>query len=135
MELNIEELRKKVERFDFRTLKEVEEFCKSIYDEMEKLRLNFEKDTISDKTLIEHFKNDNPKDRFTSISVAGCILGGIELRNLWRTNGKLDGEKEGFPYNSKQIEMIDRYHNLEDILDEVEWYVESTVFEDEEEME
>ena len=131
MELNIEKLRKKVERFDFRTLKEVEEFCKPIYDEMKKIRLDFEKDTISDKTLIEYFKNDDPKDRFTNISVAGSILGGIELRNLWRKNGNLDGEEEKFPYNSKQIEMIDRYHDLEDILNEVEWYVESTVFEDE----
>ena len=31
--------------------------------------------------------------------------------------------------------MIDKYHNLEDILYEVEWYVERTVFEDEEKME
>lgn len=66
--------------------------------------------------------------------VAGTILGGIQLRNLWRENGKLDGEKEEFPYNEKQIQMIDKYDRLQETLDKLEYYVEF-VFEDEEEFE
>ena len=67
--------------------------------------------------------------------MAGAILGGIQLRNFWRENGKLDGENEEFPYNKKQIRMIDRYNELQDVLDKVEWYVQMNSFEDEEEFE
>ena len=58
----------------------------------------------------------------------------IQLRNIWRENGKLDGEKEDFPYNEKQIEMIHKYNRLEETLDKLEYYAEF-IFEDEEEFE
>ena len=135
MELKIEEIKKKLKENSFNTLRDLEEYCNQIYDEMKKLRLNFKNNTLNDKKLSEYFKGDNPRDRFSSILVAGTILGGIELRNIWRENGKLEGEKEEFPYNEEQIEMIDRYNELQDILDQVECYAETNVFEDEEELE
>ena len=102
--------------------------------QMDKLREEFRVNTISDQHLLEHFKNDNPKDRFSSIMVAGSILGGIQLRNIWRENGNLDSEKEMFPYNEKQIEMINKYNKLEETMDKLEYYAEF-IFEDEEEFE
>lgn len=104
-----------------------------IENEMKKLREEFEKNTIEDKKLLEHFKDDDPKKRFTSIMVAGTILGGIQLRNLWRKNGKLDGEKEVFPYDNKQVMMIRKYNRLEETLDNLEHYAEF-IYEDEEEL-
>ena len=101
---------------------------------MKKLRFEFEQDASADEKLVEHFKNDEPKDRFKNIIVAGTILGGIQLRNIWRENGKLDGEKEEFPYSEKQIQMIDKYNRLQKTLDKLEYYAEF-VFEDEEEIE
>ena len=105
------------------------EFCEKIdlliLDmQMKELREEFRLNTISDQHLLEHFKDDNPKDRFSSIMVAGSILGGIQLRNIWRENGKLDGEKEVFPYNEKQIEMIDKYNRLEKTMDSLIEYAE-----------
>ena len=105
-----------------------------INKQMKTLREEFRNNTISDEKLLDHFKDDNPKDRFSSIMVAGTILGGIQLRNIWRENGKLDGEKEKLPYNEKQIEMIDKYNRLEETLNKLEHYAEF-IFEDEEELE
>lgn len=104
--------------------KELEEKCNEIYEQMHNLRDDFEKDTTNDKKLLEYFNDNNTKARFSSIIVAGTILGGIELRNIWRDNGKLDGEKEVFPYSEKQIKMIDQYNRLQETLDKVEWYAE-----------
>lgn len=104
--------------------KELEEKCSEIYEQMHNLRDDFEKDTTNDKKLLEYFNDNNTKARFSSIIVAGTILGGIELRNIWRDNGKLEGEKEVFPYSEKQIKMIDQYNRLQETLDKVEWYAE-----------
>lgn len=104
--------------------KELEEKCNEIYEQMHNLRDDFEKDTTNDKKLLEYFNDNNTKARFSSIIVAGTILGGIELRNIWRDNGKLEGEKEVFPYSEKQIKMIDQYNRLQETLDKVEWYAE-----------
>ncbi len=101
---------------------------------MKILREEFRRNTITDKQLLEYFKEDDPQDRFSSIMVAGSTLGGIQLRNIWRENGNLDGEKEEFPYNEKQIEMIHKYNRLQKTLDKLEYYAEF-IFEDEEEME
>ena len=131
----IKELEIKLQKNEIITLKELEEYCNPIYEEMEILKIDFKDDTLNDKKLLEHFKEDNPKNRFSSILVAGTILGGIQLRNIWRENGKLDGEKEVFPYNEKQIKMIDRYNELQNVLDKVERYVETTLFEEEDELE
>lgn len=135
MELKIEEIKKKLKENSFNSLKELAEYCNPIYEEMKKLRQVFKNNTLNDKKLSKYFKEDNPRDKFSNILVAGTILGGIELRNNWRENGKLEGEKEEFPYNEKQIEIIDRYNELQDILDQVECYAETNVFEDEEELE
>lgn len=86
--------------------------------EMEKLRYEFKNNTVNDKNLQEHFKNS--KDRFFDIMVASTILGGIDLRNLQRDLGNLDGKEEKFPYNEEQIEMIDRYIELEHRQEELE---------------
>ena len=104
--------------------KELEKICDEIYEQMQRLRIDFEKNTINDKKLVEIFKEDNTKGRFSSIMVAGTILGGIELRNIWRDNGKLEGEKEIFPYNKEQIKMIDKYNRMQETLEKIEWYAE-----------
>lgn len=117
------------------TRQKLEDAYDTINKQMKELREEFRINTISDENLLEHFKDDNPRDRFTSIMVAGSILGGIQLRNIWRKNGKLlDGEKEEFPYNEEQIKMIDKYNRLERTLDKLEYYAEF-IFEDEEEFE
>lgn len=104
--------------------KELEKICDEIYEQMKRLRIDFEKNTINDKKLVEIFKEDNTKDRFSSIMVAGTTLAGIELRNTWRDNGKLEGEKEIFPYNKEQIKMIDKYNRMQETLEKIEWYAE-----------
>lgn len=104
--------------------KELEKICDEIYEQMQRLRIDFEKNTINDKKLVEIFKEDNTKGRFSSIMVAGTILAGIELRNTWRDNGKLEGEKEIFPYNKEQIKMIDKYNRMQETLEKIEWYTE-----------
>lgn len=116
------------------TRQKMEDAYDTIDKQMKKLREEFRENTIIDKKLLEHFKGDDPKDRFSSIMIAGSILGGIQLRNIWRENGNLDGEKEVFPYNEKQIEMIHKYNRLQKTLDKLEYYAEF-IFEDEEEME
>ena len=104
--------------------KELEKICDEIYEQMQRLRIDFEKNTINDKKLVEIFKEDNTKGRFSSIMVAGTILAGIDLRNTWRDNGKLEGEKEIFPYNKEQIKMIDKYNRMQETLEKIEWYAE-----------
>lgn len=128
------ELEVKLNSNEIKDRRELEEYCEDIYIAMKKLREEFEQNTLNDKSLVEYFKNDIPKERFTSIKVAGSVLGGIQLRNIWRENNNLDGEKEVFPYNEEQIEMINKYNRLEETLDKVEYYAEF-VFEDEEEIE
>lgn len=116
------------------TKQELEDAYTTIDEQMKALREEFRSNTMSDVNLLEHFKDDNFKDRFSSIMVAGSILGGIQLRNIWRENGKLDGEKEVFPYNDEQIKMIDKYNRLQETMDKLQYYAEF-IFEDEEELE
>lgn len=97
----------------------VNEYLKN-QKEMEKLRYEFKQSTINDKKLQEHFKNDKPTDRFSDIMIAGTIIGGIDLRNLQRDMGNLDGEEEKFPYNEEQLKIIDRYIELEHRQEELE---------------
>ena len=138
---DIEEMQKiqskievQMKRQELDTREKLGDAFEKINKQMKTLREEFRNNTISDEKLLDHFKDDNPKDRFSSIMVAGTILGGIQLRNIWRENGKLDGEKEKLPYNEKQIEMIDKYNRLEETLNKLEHYAEF-IFEDEEELE
>lgn len=108
--------------FIFRANLELDE--KYIVEEMDKLRKEFREITSQDKELEKHFENDNPKNRYQSIMVAGTILGGIDLRNLRRENGNLSGEKEEYPYNKEQIKLIDSYHKFERTLEDLERYAE-----------
>ena len=103
---------------------EMEDNFKYLNSEMDKLRNEFRENTSQDKQLTKHFENDNPKDRYQSIVVAGAILGGIDVRNLQRENNKLDGEKEEYPYNKEQIKMINAYKNFESTIQKAEQYVE-----------
>lgn len=93
--------------------------------EMQTLRNEFKQNTLNDKKLLEHFKNDKPTDRFSNIKVASSILGGIDLRNFQRELGNLDGEEEQFPYNEEQIKMIDRYIELEHRQEELDNDIEN----------
>ncbi len=99
--------------------------------EMQELRKKFFENTSQDKNLKEFFREDNPKDRYSSIMVAGTILAGIDLRNLQRENNNLSGEKEEYPYSVEQIKLIDRYIELENEQDMLENQYEES---DEEEM-
>lgn len=108
-------------------------FEKEIRNKMDTLRNEFEKQTLNDPKLIEHFKDDKTELRFSSIMVAGTVLGGIDLRNIWRENKKTDGEMEEYPYSEEQIKMIDRYNRLEETLDKIEQYAEFNIEVDEEE--
>ena len=92
--------------------------------EMQSLRKEFKENTLSDKKLQEHFKDDKPTKRFSDIMVAGTILCGIDLSNFKRDLGYLNGEEEQFPYNEEQIKMIDRYIELEHRQEELENIVE-----------
>lgn len=92
--------------------------------EMQSLRKEFKENTLSDKKLQEHFKDDKPNKRFSDIMIAGTTLGGIDLRNFQRDLGNLNGEEEPFPYNEEQIKMIDRYIELEHRQEELENIVE-----------
>lgn len=102
----------------------MEDNFKYLNSEMDKLRNEFRENTSQDKQLSKYFENDNPKDRYQSIVVVGAILGGIDVRNLQRENNKLDGEKEGYPYNKEQIKMINVYKKLENTIQKAEQYVE-----------
>lgn len=93
--------------------------------EMQTLRNEFKQNTLNDKKLLEHFKNDKPTDRFSDIKVASSILGGIDLRNFQRELGNLDGEEEQFPYNEEQKKMIDRYVELEHRQEELDNDIEN----------
>ena len=64
--------------------------------------------------------------------VASSILGGIDLRNLQRENGKIDGEKEIYQYTNEQIKMIDRYIRLQETVDIIEQYAEQNFSEEDE---
>ena len=82
----------------------------------------------------EYFKNTSSEETYSSIMVASSILGGIDLRNLQRENGKIDGEKEIYPYTNEQIKMIDKYSRLQETVDIIEQYAEQN-FSEENEME
>ena len=103
---------------------EMEDNFKYLNSEMDKLRNEFRENTSQDKQLAKHFENDNPKDRYQSIVVAGAILGEIDVRNLQRENNKLDGEKEEYPYNKEQLKMINAYKRFENTIQKAEQYLE-----------
>ncbi|MDO5555717.1 MAG: hypothetical protein Q4G09_03435 [Clostridia bacterium] len=117
---------------DFTKKDDLETCYKSFEIEMDKLRKDFKENVSNDKKLVEHLKNN---DSFTSIMVAGTILGGIDLRNMQRENDKLNGEVEKYPYNEEQIQMIDKYNRLQDTIDKIERFAELNNLEDEEEFE
>lgn len=100
------------------------EFYEDIKSRMDKLEEEFEKVTLNDDKLVEHFKDKSSRDSFSSIMVAGTILAGIEMRNLQKENNNLDGEMEVFPYNEEQVKMIFKYHRLQETVDEIEEYSE-----------
>lgn len=132
--MDIKIIEKRIKNQEINTKKELEDIYNTIYEEMQLLKKKFEANTGIDKKLAKYFKDNNYMCRYTSILVAGSILGGIELRNTWRDNGKLEGEKEIFPYNEEQIKMINEYDILQGTLDKIEHYAEF-VLEDEKEFE
>ena len=115
-------------------LDDTREFYDDILDRIDKLREEFKNITLTDNKLKEHFKNTSSEETYFSIMVASSILGGIDLRNLKRENGKIVGEKEVYPYTNEQIKMIDRYSRLQETVDIIEQYAEQN-FSEEDEME
>lgn len=121
----------KIDDYDL-DVKDAKDLYNDITEKMDKLREEFEKVTMSDNKLVEYFKTINSKESFSSIMVAGAILGGIEIRNFQRQNNNLDGEKEVFPYNAEQIKMIDKYNRLQETIDKIEEYAEQNFSEEDE---
>ena len=115
-------------------LDDTREFYDDILDKIDKLSEEFKNITLKDDKLKEYFKNTSSEETYSSIMVASSILGGIDLRNLQRENGKIDGEKEIYPYTNEQIKMIDRYSRLQETVDIIEQYAEQN-FSEEDEME
>lgn len=132
--MDIKIIEKQIKNQELNTRKKLEDAYNTIYKEIRALRKEFEVNTGADKKLAEYFKDNNCVGRYTSIMVASSILGGIQLRNIWRENVKLDEEKEEFPYNKEQIKMIDKYNRLQNTIDKLEYYAEY-VFDNEEEFE
>ena len=115
-------------------LDDTREFYDDILDKIDKLSEEFKNITLKDDKLKEYFKNTSSEETYSSIMVASSILGGIDLRNLQRENGKIDGEKEIYPYTNEQIKMIDKYSRLQETVDIIEQYAEQN-FSEENEME
>ena len=115
-------------------LDDTREFYDDILDKIDKLSEEFKNITLKDDKLKEYFKNTSSEETYSSIMVASSILGGIDLRNLQRENGKIDGEKEIYPYTNEQIKMIDKYSRLQETVDIIEQYAEQN-FSEEDEME
>lgn len=135
MELGVKDLQKKIQENEINTSEELQEYCKLIYKEMKKLSVEFEKNTISDKELLEYFKKDDSNYKFFSITLAQKAIRLIGIRNNFREIGKLGGEKEQIPYSKKQTEMINKYYKLQQTLDYARAYEEQNLWEEEEEME
>ena len=115
------------------------QYIKDSYEEFEKeknkLRKEFREITSKDKKVKEYFEKENVINGYTNILVAGAILGRIELTNLQKENNNLEGEIEKFPYNKKQIEMIDKYYRLLRTLEIIDNYMENGYFIEEDEIE
>ena len=114
---------------------EVEECYNETINKMDRLRKEFNEITSNDEKLKKYFENSNSKDTYTNILVAGAILGRIELTNLQKENDNLKGNIEEFPYNKKQINMIDRYYRLQKTIDIIDNYMENEMILEEDEME
>lgn len=99
----------------------VEKYINEVTEQMKELRDRFEEITLKDKNLIEHFKDDNPKDRFSHIQVAGAILAGTALRNARLKDGEI---KEEIPYTKEQVAMIDEYIARENSIQSIEDFME-----------
>lgn len=121
-----------LQKYDFQRYKNEYELTES---RMKQLKEDFREMTINDNRLLEYFKNDDPKDRFSSISFAGATLAGISIRNGMREAGNLDGEMEKSPYTQEQEQMIEKYIEMEKNLEKISDYAEMNCETDEEEME
>lgn len=105
----------------------LKDFYNNIIEKKENLRQLFKQDVKSDINVLNKFSDKEERENATNIQIAGVILGGIDLRNLQRENNNLGGEIEEYPYNAKQIRMIDDYKELENMLEEIDNYVENNI--------
>lgn len=76
-----------------------------IEDKLNKLKIKFKKITLQDKKLKKYYEGKNVK--YESIVVASAIVGGIDLRNC------INNTCEKYPYNRKELKIIDKFHKLE----------------------
>ena len=88
------------------------------------MRIEFKKDILNDEMIYKSIKDSKTINRYSNIFIAGNIIAGIDLRNLQRSNNNLDGEIEEYPYNRKQIEIIDKFMELNSLQEKIEEYVE-----------
>lgn len=126
---------------NFSTEKEIELSFKYMYkdyrirDQIDTITEKFENLTKSDSKVVNYFKNTNNKDNFSNLRLAGCIIGGMSIRNSWRKNGKLEGKMEHSPYSKEQEELIDKLSDLYDERENLEEQYEDELAELDEEYE
>ena len=88
-----------------------------IINKMKLISEKFKNDTKNDENLQKVFKDTRNKDVYYYIKVAGVILAGIDVRNLQRENGNLEGELEHSPFSKEQEKMIEEYTKLQNELE------------------
>lgn len=88
-----------------------------IINKMKLISEKFKYDTKNNEDLQKVFKDTRNKDVYYHIKVAGAILAGIDVRNLQRENGNLEGELEHSPFSKEQEKMIEEYTKLQNELE------------------
>lgn len=95
-----------------------------LLEKMSEVALRFRELTKEDPHLIEFF---NKGDRFSNISFAEAYLAEIDLRNMQREVGNLEGEIEKSPYSGEQEKLIDKYTKLEMEYENIERKIEENI--------
>jgi hypothetical protein len=63
---------------------------------------------MSKQEIEEEFKRQTGHTPFS----AGSVLGGVEMRNTWRENGKLNDPVEESPFNAEQMAMLEAWQGF-----------------------
>lgn len=116
---------------------------KKAQKQLEKWIAIYEGDTIQeiyDYLIQEKNKLDNDFKEITrskglgeSLLVASAKIGGIAVRNLQRENNNLDGNMEEYPYIKEELDMIDKFKELNKKIDILDEYMELNYTEEDEE--
>lgn len=67
-----------------------------------------------------------------SLLFASAKIGGIAVRNLQRENNNLDGNIEEYPYTKEELDMIDKFKEINKKIDALNEYMELNYTEEDE---